>query len=255
MDKQVVIIMGATGCTGSVLAERLCQSGYKVGLMGRSQEKLSALQERLLAAGAAEEDVGTAICDATKYPEVEAALVRLEILLGDTHGLVNCVGSMHLKPTHTTDIRDWQEVLDINLNSCFYLLKAGIKGLRKTRGSVVFIASAAAQTGMSDHEAIAAAKAGVIGLTRSAAASYARSGIRVNCLAPGLVETNLTTAITSAPALRDASMAMHPLGRLGQAEDLAGAIAFLLSQEASWITGQVLGVDGGLANLRPKARA
>lgn len=255
MNKQVVMIMGATGSTGSVLAERLCRSGYKVGLLGRSQEKLSALKERLLAAGAAEEDVATANCDATKYAEVEVALVRLEDLLGDTYGLVNCVGSLHLKPTHTTDVNDWQQVLDVNLNSCFYLLKTGIKGLRKTRGSVVFIASAAAQTGMCDHEAIAAAKAGVIGLTRSAAATYARSGIRVNCLAPGLVETNLTSSITSAPASKEASTALHPLGRLGQADDLAGAIAFLISQEASWITGQVLGVDGGLASLRTKARA
>lgn len=255
MDKKPVMIMGATGCTGSALAEKLCRSGYRVGLMGRSQEKLAELKERLMACGAAEEDVATAICDATVYAQVEAALVRLEIHLGETYGLVNCVGSMHLKPAHITDIDDWQEVLDTNLNSCFYLLKAGIKGLRKTRGSVVFIASAAAQTGMSDHEAIAAAKAGVIGLTRSAAATYARSGIRVNCLAPGLVETNLTAAITSAQALKDASTAMHPLGRLGQPEDLAGAIAFLLSDQASWITGQVLGVDGGLANLRTKARA
>lgn len=255
MDKQAVMIMGATGSTGSVLAERLCQSGYRVGLMGRSQERLSALKEHLLAAGTAPEDVATANCDATKCEEVEEALVRLEVLLGDTYGLVNCVGSLHLKPAHATDVKDWQQVLDVNLNSCFYVLKAGIKGLRKTKGSVVFIASAAAQTGMSDHEAIAAAKAGVIGLTRSAAATYARSGIRVNCLAPGLVETNLTTAITSAPALKEASTAMHPLGRLGKAEDLAGAIAFLLSPEAAWITGQVLGVDGGLANLRTKARA
>lgn len=255
MDKKTVMIMGATGCTGSALAEKLCRSGYKVGLMGRSQEKLAELKERLMACGAAEEDVATAICDATVYAQVEAALVRLEIHLGETYGLVNCVGSLLLKPAHMIEIKDWQEVLDTNLNSCFHLLKAGIKGLRKTRGSVVFIASAAAQTGMSDHEAIAAAKAGVIGLTRSAAATYARSGIRVNCLAPGLVETNLTAAITSAPALKDASTAMHPLGRLGQPEDLAGAIAFLLSDQASWITGQVLGVDGGLANLRTKARA
>lgn len=130
MDKKTVMIMGATGCTGSALAERLCRSGYKVGLMGRSQEKLAELKERLMACGAAEEDVATALCDATVYAQVEAALVRLELQLGDTYGLVNCVGSLHLRPAHTTDIDDWQEVLNTNLNSCFFLLKAGINGLR-----------------------------------------------------------------------------------------------------------------------------
>ena len=124
-----------------------------------------------------------------------------------------------------------------------------------TGGSIVLVSSAAAQKGMSNHEAIAAAKAGIEGLTRSAAATYANRGIRVNCVAPGLVETSLSQPILQNPAAREVSQRMHPLGRLGKVEDVANAIVWLLSPAQSWITGQVIGVDGGLANCLPKGRA
>jgi 3-oxoacyl-[acyl-carrier protein] reductase len=114
----------------------------------------------------------------------------------------------------------------------------------------VLVSSAAARLGLANHEAIAAAKAGVIGLTLSAAATYAARGLRVNCVAPGLVRTPLTARITGSPAATQASLAMHALGRLGEPEDVTAAIAFLLSPEASWVSGEVLGVDGGLATLR-----
>ena len=107
--------------------------------------------------------------------------------------------------------------------------------------------------GLANHEAVAAAKAGVIGLTRSAAATYAARGVRVNCVAPGLVRTALTDRITANPAAERASLAMHPLGRLGEPGDVARAIVFLLDPENDWITGQVLGVDGGLGSLKVRA--
>ena len=117
-------------------------------------------------------------------------------------------------------------------------------------GSVVLVSSAAALTGLANHEAIAAAKSGIIGLVMSAAATYSRYGIRVNCVAPGLVRTPLTQSLTENEAILKKSEKMHPLGRIGEPGDVASAIAWLLKSEQSWVTGQVLGVDGGLANIK-----
>ena len=114
----------------------------------------------------------------------------------------------------------------------------------------MLVSSAAARVGLANHETIAAAKAGVIGLVLSAAATYARQKIRFNAVAPGLVRTPLTKGLTSSELAEKASVAMHPLGRLGEPEEVARVIAFLLDPAQSWITAQVIGIDGGLADVR-----
>jgi NAD(P)-dependent dehydrogenase (short-subunit alcohol dehydrogenase family) len=161
------------------------------------------------------------------------------------------VGSLLLKPAHITSSEEWGETVALNLTSAFAAVRAAGRSMREG-GSVVLMSSAAARVGLPNHEAIAAAKAGVIGLTLSAAATYAPKGIRVNALAPGLVRTPLTARITdSEPALK-ASTALHALGRVGEPDEVAGAIEWLLDPAQSWITGQVLGVDGGLATVRAR---
>ena len=135
------------------------------------------------------------------------------------------------------------------------MVRAAANCLRETGGSVVLIASAAAQVGLANHEAVAAAKAGVIALAQSAAASYSQANIRFNVVAPGLVASKLTQALTANPASLKISAAMHPLNRIGQPEHIAAAIEFLLATENDWITGQVLAVDGGLSTVRPKVKA
>ena len=124
----------------------------------------------------------------------------------------------------------------------------------KLGGSVVFVSSAAARHGFPNHEAIAAAKAGVTGLVLSAAATYASSGIRVNCVAPGLVEAEMSQPLVSNEATLKASQAMHALGRIGNPNDVASAIIWLLDPEQSWVTGQTIGVDGGLGTLFSRKR-
>ena len=126
--------------------------------------------------------------------------------------------------------------------------------MQKCGGSIVLFSTAAARTGLPNHEAIAAAKAGVIGLMQSAAASYASRGIRINAVAPGLVKTGLTEKIWSNEKSAAFSQGMHALGRLGEPEDVASLVQWLLDPENNWVTGQVLGVDGGLGTLRAAAR-
>jgi NAD(P)-dependent dehydrogenase (short-subunit alcohol dehydrogenase family) len=157
-----------------------------------------------------------------------------------------------LKPAHLTTEADWHAVLAANLTTAFSTVRAGARAMMESGGSIVLVSSAAARVGLANHEAIAAAKAGIIGLTLAAAATYAEHGIRVNCVAPGLVQTPLTVRVTASEASRKASLAMHPLGRLGDPADVAGAIAWLLSRQQSWITGQVIGVDGGLGTVHAK---
>ena len=163
------------------------------------------------------------------------------------------IGSLLLKPAHATSDADLRAVLDANLVSAFNAVRSGAKAMQSQGGgSIVLVSSAAARAGLANHEAIAAAKGGVIGLTLSAAATYAPKQVRVNCVAPGLVRTPMTERIWSSEAALQASVAMHALGRIGEPDEVAAAIAFFLDPANAWITGQVLGVDGGLGSIRPR---
>ena len=169
-------------------------------------------------------------------------------------GVVNCAGSLLLKSAHMTSREQYNEVINASLTTAFATVRAAGKHMT-SGGSVVLISSAAASQGLANHEAIAAAKAGINGLVLSAAATYASNRLRFNAIAPGLIESPLTEALTKNEISRQASISMHALGRLGQPGDAARAIAFLLDPQNDWITGQVIGVDGGLSKVRPKPRA
>ena len=167
-------------------------------------------------------------------------------------GIVNCAGSILLKPAHLTSEAEWQQTMETNLTTAYATVRAGARAMMATGGSIVLCTTAAARTGMANHEAIAAAKGGVMELALSAAATYAPRNIRVNCVAPGLVDTPLAARITSNEAALKASTALHALGRIGRPEDVASGIVWLLDPANSWVTGQVLGIDGGLGTLRPR---
>ncbi|HBY61784.1 MAG TPA: oxidoreductase [Solibacterales bacterium] len=242
--RSVHLIVGAGGGVGSEVARRLAYAGAAVVLSGRDPAKL----ERV--AAATHGLVHAA--DASVPAQVDELFAMIASRFGRLDGIAHCAGSLLLKPAHATTDADWEKTISANLTSAFYVLRGGVRAMSGTGGSIVFVSSAAARVGMANHEAIAAAKAGIIGLTLSAAATYANRGIRVNCIAPGLVETPLTERITGSSASRQASEAMHPMGRLGAAEDIARAIEWFLAKEQSWVTGQVLGVDGGLGSVRAR---
>lgn len=244
MAGEVVLITGGAGGIGSALARRLVARGDRVVLFGRTAGTLEALAAEL----GGEERALAHEGDARAAEDLERAVGCAVERYGSLAGLAHCVGSIVLRPLHATTPEEFRSTLDLNLTSAFLACRAALGAMRRGGGgSIVLVSSAAARQGLMNHEAIAAAKAGIEGMVRAAAMTYARQSIRVNAVGPGLTETALAAPIVSSPASRQVSEAMHPLGRLGRPEDVAAAIAFLLGPESGWITGQVLGIDGGLA--------
>ena len=242
---QRVLILGGAGGIGSVLARIVAAAGGQAFLAGRDAVRLEALGSEL--------GMPSATVDATDVDAVDSCADRAAETLGGLTGIANCVGSLLLKPAHLTSAAEWNATLAQNLTSGFGCVRAAGRLMKADGGSVVLVSSAAARIGLANHEAIAAAKAGLEGLVRSAAATYARQRIRFNAIAPGLVRTPLTRSLVSTELSEKASVAMHPLGRLGEPDDVARAILWLLDPAQSWITAQVLGVDGGLANVKARS--
>jgi NAD(P)-dependent dehydrogenase (short-subunit alcohol dehydrogenase family) len=242
----LVVIAGASGTIGSSIAKRLVSVGKDVLLLGRSADKLAPLAGELSQPYAVVD-----YHDAEILEQTIRDLVKPDAVI---EGIVNAIGSILVKPLQSTSLEEFQDVLETNLITAFQMLKVGARLLSKTGGSVVLFASAAAEIGMPNHEAIAASKAGVIGLARSAAATLASRDIRVNVVSPGLVQTELTRKIWEVPASLAAAREMHALGRIGEPTQIASLVEWLLDVENNWITGQVIGLDGGLSCVLPRRR-
>lgn len=234
------IIIGAGGGIGSNLCRRLSSAGWSLVLAGRTEDRLQPC--------ASEYGGEVHTVDARDFGAVEDLFRQHD----DATGAVNLAGSILLKPAHSTSQEEFEETVNENLRTAFAVVRAAGKTMRRGGGSVVLMSTCAARTGLPNHEPIAAAKGGVEALMRSAAATYASAQIRFNALAPGLVDSPLSERITGNEASLNASISMHPLGRIGKPDEVARLIAFLLDPESSWITGQIYGIDGGVANLRGK---
>ena len=230
-----ILIIGASSGIGLATATRLHGLGAKLFTASRH------LSPELQTLNSTHFDF-----DATQ--PVGAAFDGLPEVL---HGVVYCPGSIKLRPFERIPVEDFQADFELNVLGAVRVLHATIKRLKKAGGaSVVLFSTVAADTGMSFHASIATAKAAVEGLTRALAAEYAASGVRVNCIAPSLTDTPLAAALLNSPEKVEAGGKRHPLQRIGQPEDLAYTASFLLSDHSSFVTGQVLAVDGGMGRLK-----
>lgn len=244
-EPRTIVVLGATGGIGSALCRHLARGGANLVLAARDEGRLEDLAEELGAPYHA--------LDATDEAAVDGLFSRAKEEHGPIAGAANCVGAFLLKPAHLTSGQEFAHQISLNLTTAFNTVKAAARNM-PGGGSVVLISSVAARVGLANHEAVAAAKAGVSGLALSAAASYVGRGLRFNVVSPGLVQTPMTENITRSETARNASLDLHPLGRLGEPEDIAAAIAYLLGPGSGWMTGQTIGVDGGLSTLRPPVR-
>ena len=236
------VIVGATGGIGQAVCKQLAKSGGEAFLIGRTADTLHQLSQEF--------GWGYAVADGSDWAQLDAVVSSAEGLMGGINAAINLAGSVLLKPMHLTSRAEWDATLAANLTSAAGLLKSCVPRMFASGGSVVLMSSAAASIGLSNHEAIAACKAGIEGMVRSAAMTYAAKRIRVNAVAPGLVQTPLTENLWGNPRSAEVSLSMHPIGRFGQPEDIARAILWLASPNQSWVTGQTIGVDGGLGKLK-----
>jgi NAD(P)-dependent dehydrogenase (short-subunit alcohol dehydrogenase family) len=189
--------------------------------------------------------------DGNSHLDVTEKFENIEGLPEVIDGLVYCPGTINLKPFHRFSIEDFQKDYEINVLGAVKVLQACLKGLKKSESaSVVLFSTVAVQVGLGFHSSISSAKGAVEGLAKSLAAEWAINKIRVNVVAPSLTDTPLASALLGNDDKKEASNKRHPLGRYGQPEDIAAAAVFLLSQDAGWMTGQVLHLDGGMSSIK-----
>ena len=235
-----VVIVGA-GAIGAAIARRVAARGQAVHLVGRDAVRIAAL--------AAELGGTHAVADALDDTALAAAVQQAGPVIG---GLAYCVGSILLRPLRRATSEDFVSTFRLNAVGAALAVAAGADALKASPGSgVVLFSTIAVRSGFASHAVISAAKGAVEGLTTALAAELAPH-VRVNCIAPSLTQSGIAAPILGNEAVAKAIAAMHPIPRLGTGDDAGAMAAFLLSDDAGWITGQIFAVDGGRSNVRVK---
>jgi NAD(P)-dependent dehydrogenase (short-subunit alcohol dehydrogenase family) len=230
------LIFGATGSVGSSLAEQLKKSGNDIHLVARNESEVKVIAEKLG-------------CSYTVADVLEDGFIeKVKSDINDIKGIAYCVGSIDLKPLRMVTESDMNKCMKLNLYSAIEAIKGFQESLKKNKGSVVLFSTVAAQRGFTNHTIIASAKAAVEGLTVTLAAEFAPH-IRVNCIAPSLSKSKIAEPMLKNPAIAEGIAKAHPLKRLGEGKDSAALAKFLITEESSWITGQIIAVDGGRSKL------
>ena len=230
------LIFGATGSVGSSLAEQLKNSGKDIHLVARNEDEVKVIADKLG-------------CSYTVADVLEDGFIeKVKSDINDIKGIAYCVGSIDLKPLRMVTEADMNKCMKLNLYSAIEAIKGFQESLKKNKGSVVLFSTVAAQRGFTNHTIIASAKAAVEGLTVTLAAEFAPH-IRVNCIAPSLSKSKIAEPMLKNPAIAEGIAKAHPLKRLGEGKDSAALAKFLITEESSWITGQIIAVDGGRSKL------
>ena len=230
------IIFGATGSIGSNLARQLVNNDQKVHLVSRNTNELQNLANEL--------DSTFTVADVMK----DGFIDNIKSDINDAKGIAYCIGSIDLKPLRMVNEEDFNKCMKLNLYSAVEIIKNYQECLKKNKGSVVLFSTIAAQRGFTNHSIIASTKAAVEGLTVSLAAEFAPN-IRVNCVAPSLTKSKIAEPMLKNTAIAEGIAKAHPLKRLGEGKDSAALAKFLLTEDSSWVTGQIIAVDGGRSKL------
>ena len=240
LDGQVAVVTGGSRGIGRVIASRLASDGARVVVTARSTERAEAAASELEGEG----HVGLA-CDVSEREPVDAFVKQVESDIGGIDILVNNAGITADNILVRLGDDDWDRVLDTNLRGAFFMIRAAARGMMKRRsGRIINITSVVGLTGNRGQVNYAASKAGLVGVTKSVAKELASRNVLCNAVAPGFIETDMTSELTD--AAREALQEEIALGRLGSPEDVAGVVAFLAGPDAGYMTGQVLVVDGGM---------
>lgn len=242
MSKSFLLVGGSSDIARH-LATMLLDDGHHVTLLARDGERVADLVDR-----GAHFVQGDALDESTVQSAVAHAAGLSEHGMA---GMAHLVGSIALRPPHATKLEDFESVIQTNLVSAFLALKTAGKAMLKSgTGRMVFTSSVAGSYGLTNHEAIAAAKGGIEAMVRAAASTYAGRGLRVNAVAPGLTETRLGATVLRSDAIREASVGMIPLKRINEPDEVAGSMHWLLTGAPDNMTGHVLHLDGGMSALR-----
>lgn len=247
---KIAMITGASGGLANAVARKLSDNDWDLALVTRDLNRL--------AHEPATSDCCLIEADVSTEDGSEHAIAKCRTDSGRApDALINCAGSILMAPLHKTQADQYRECMAANLDTSFFALKAFINACLndKQAGTAILVSSVTARIGVSNHEAVAASKAAVESLARSAAATYSRHNIRINAIAPGLMRSPATEWLFSTPNNTRQLDSQYPLGRHGQVDDVASTIGWLISDEANWITGQVFPVDGGFTAVRPLQKA